>query len=320
MRHQVAIVPAHQSTGAIRPSPLQVVRVVRLRRDVKSGAFWASQRKACTLGCVPGMSREPNERGASKSWIQPGVEYAYREKRVPRAKLERVRVLERVRKTKWKAEWIEPNAGLVHYVESRQLVSTWKDHKSFLKQEEQELSIREDSARAGYRKDSPVDRALYEVFDSIGDDLSYYNGILSCEPEALARFKARIAADAHHQSPHGYVGSDGKLHLPFGDAVALARAFCAAEPSMVLVRIEATERKWAQSACRPGEEYIVDLLSDYRAAWALIRQWAGHDSALAIRDAEIERLERLVWDAVYVLQKAGLDREAVRFRRAITKE
>jgi hypothetical protein len=266
------------------------------------------------------MARTQAEKGSGKSWIQPGQEYAFREKRVPRAKLERVRVLERVRKTKWKAEWIEPNPGLVHYVESRQLVSTWKDHKSFLKQEEQDLSIKEESARGGYRKDSPVDRALYEVFDSIGDDLGYYNGILSCEPEALPRFKARIAAGSHQESPHGYVGRDGKLHLPFGDAVAFAQAFCAAEPSTVLVRIEATERKWAQSARRPGEEYIVDLLSEYRAAWALIRQWAGHDSALAIRDAEIERLERLLWDAVYVLQKAGLDREAGRFRRAITRD
>jgi hypothetical protein len=200
------------------------------------------------------MAHTQGVKGPGKSWIQPGLEYAFREKRVPRAKLERVRVLERVRKTKWKAEWIEPNPGLVHYVDSRQLVSTWKDHKSFLKLEDQELTLKEESARTGYRKDSPVDRALYEVFDNIGDDLGYYNGILSCQPDALPRFKARIAAGSHQESRYGYVGNDGKLHLPYGDAVALAQAFCAAEPSTVLTAIEATERQWAQKARRPGEE------------------------------------------------------------------
>src|ERR1019366_9727991 len=34
---------------------------------------------------------------------------------------------------------------------------------------------------------------------------------------------------------------------------------------------------------------------------------------------EIQRLERLVWDAVYALQKAGLDKEAARLRRALEK-
>jgi hypothetical protein len=41
----------------------------------------------------------------------------------------------------------------------------------------------------------------------------------------------------------------------------------------------------------------------------LLRQWAGQDAAIAQRDTEIQRLERLVWDAVYALQKAGLDKE-----------
>jgi hypothetical protein len=50
---------------------------------------------------------------------------------------------------------------------------------------------------------------------------------------------------------------------------------------------------------------------------ALIRQWCGHNAALAERDAEIQRLERLVLDAIYALQEAGLDREASRLRRAI---
>jgi len=51
--------------------------------------------------------------------------------------------------------------------------------------------------------------------------------------------------------------------------------------------------------------------------WALIRQWTGQDAAFAQREAEIEKLERLVWDAIYALQKAKLDSEAARLRRAV---
>jgi hypothetical protein len=60
----------------------------------------------------------------------------------------------------------------------------------------------------------------------------------------------------------------------------------------------------------------VPLLNEYRAAWALIRQWAGHDAAIAEREARIQQLERLVWDAVYTLQNRGFDDEAFRLRRA----
>jgi len=49
----------------------------------------------------------------------------------------------------------------------------------------------------------------------------------------------------------------------------------------------------------------------------LIRQWTGHDPAIAQREQEIQMLERLVWDAIYALQKAGQDKEASRLRRAI---
>jgi hypothetical protein len=35
----------------------------------------------------------------------------------------------------WKAEWVEPNAGLVHCVESGQLIAPWKEHKAVRKEE-----------------------------------------------------------------------------------------------------------------------------------------------------------------------------------------
>jgi hypothetical protein len=108
-------------------------------------------------------------------------------------------------------------------------------------------------------------------------------------------------------------------HLPFDEALEIAQKFCAAEPAAVLAEVESIEREWAQKARQPGEEYMVKLLNEYRAAWALVRQWAGHDAAVAQREEQIQKLERLVWDAVYALQKAHLDSEAARLRRAIER-
>jgi hypothetical protein len=109
----------------------------------------------------------------------------------------------------------------------------------------------------------------------------------------------------------------GIIHWPFRAGLELGCAFCAAEPSTVLVGIEATERQWATEASRPGEEYVIPLLNQYRPSWALIRQWTGHDPAIAEREAYIEKLQRLVWDAIYALQKAGSDSEASRLRRVL---
>jgi hypothetical protein len=119
------------------------------------------------------------------------------------------------------------------------------------------------------------------------------------------------------ESPASFVDRHGQIHLPFDVALTLARTFCAVEPATILTNVEVTERKW-ESDVRRGEDHVVKLLNEYRAAWALIRQWAGHDAAIAQREAEIKRLERLVWDAIYALQKAGLDKESDRLRRAIT--
>jgi len=44
----------------------------------------------------------------------------------------------------------------------------------------------------------------------------------------------------------------GKLQLPFDQALEPARKFCAAESSAVLVAVEMTEREWAEKARTPG--------------------------------------------------------------------
>ncbi len=256
-----------------------------------------------------------------KSDITPRTDYGFREKRVSGAPLEHVRVVQHIRGNKWKTEWIDPNPGLVHYAESGQLVCIWKERKAFLQEEESRARILERNEEQGYSDNSPIAHALYEVFESVGESgVSFYKGVLRCSPEAIDRVRTRAKMNTGQRSPYAYTDRQGTLHLPFEEALDLAQHFCAAEPATVLAGVETTEREWAREARTPGYEYKVSLLNEFRASWALIRQWTGHDPAIAQREAEIQMLERLVWDAIYALQKAGVDSEAARLRRAIERK
>lgn len=254
-----------------------------------------------------------------KSEIKPRTEYAMRERRVRGTPFQRVRIIEHVRGNKWKAKWIDPNPGLIDYVESGQLIVPWKERKAFLREEENEASLRDYNVRHGYTdKNSPVITALEQVFESVGDGVGFDGGSAIAVPEAMQRIRARSGMRVEKESYVAYTDRQGMLHIPFDEAFELGRKFCAAEPATVLVGVETTERQWTHKATNGGE-YIIELLNQYRASWALLRQWAGYDAAVAQREDKIRRLERLVWDAIYALQKAGLDSEAARLRRSVEK-
>jgi len=90
-----------------------------------------------------------------KSEIQIGQEYVLREGKDPEAPLQRVKIIQHVRGKKWKAEWIDPNPGLVDYIGSQNLVVRWKDRKAYFHDEERARRIREDNERRGYKEESP---------------------------------------------------------------------------------------------------------------------------------------------------------------------
>lgn len=249
-----------------------------------------------------------------KAAIIVGEEYGFREARKSDAPLQRVRILEHVRAKKWKAQWIEPNAGLVDFVEAQHLIVRWSESDAFQRDEAAERALRADNELNGYDEETPVATALYSVFDNIGDKVSFYRGVLSGAPDALARVRQRAKTNDVPPPVLEYTDRHGSVHVPFADALKLAMAFCAAEPATAQTCIEPTERKWAREASAKGDDSMRALLSEYRAAWALIRQWASLGSADALR-AEVERLQRLVLDAVYALQRAGLDEVAHRLRR-----
>jgi hypothetical protein len=76
-----------------------------------------------------------------------------------------------IRGNKWKAEWVDPNPGLTDYVESRNLMCRWKDHKAFLREEADAKRLRQHHNEIGYEFESPLDKAVHQVVDSVGDDV-----------------------------------------------------------------------------------------------------------------------------------------------------
>jgi hypothetical protein len=255
-----------------------------------------------------------------KQEIRLRGEYGFRDKPVKHSDLEHVRVLEHIRGNKWKVEWLDPNPGLVDYAESVQLVCIWKDRRAFLDEEEHRQTLKRRNEEQGYSDDSTIAGALYDVFESLGEkDVSFYKGDVLCTPEAIERVRIRTKMEFDEPSPYAYTDRRGIIHLPFEEALAIAKKFCAVEPDAVLASIEATERNFAREIRTPGTEHTVSLLNNFQASAAVIRQWTGHDPAIAQRERQIQMLERLVWDAIYALQKAGQDKEAARLRRALQR-
>src|SRR5262245_51552870 len=55
-------------------------------------------------------------------------------------------------------------------------------------------------------------------------------------PEAFERLLTRCGLPIDQHSAYSYTSRDGDLILPYDEAVAIARKFCATEPSTVLVQ------------------------------------------------------------------------------------
>jgi hypothetical protein len=138
-----------------------------------------------------------------KSEIKPRTEYAFPEKRVPGATVEHVKVLDHIRGNKWKAEWIEPNPGLVHYLESGQLFVIGKNERGSLKEEEDRERLLKRNDEQGYPENSPIAHALYSVFESVGEpEIDFYKGVLRCSPEAIDRVRMRAGMKSGQSSPY----------------------------------------------------------------------------------------------------------------------
>jgi len=251
--------------------------------------------------------------------LMDGQEYAFREKRTVGSPLHRIMLLKHIRGRKWQARWIRPNAGLVDYVSAEQILVPWNEQAAYLREERDRELMWKHNLKQGFEASSPITYAVYTVIENAGESIGVGDSDIAAKPERFERLKAR--AQLGHlrlcEIKLSYTDRMGRLHLPFETALELACALCAAEPSAVIAAVEAEERQASYIATRSGQEHHMPLLSSMRARWALIRQWCGPNAALAARETRIVCLEKLVLDAVYALQKAGLDSEANRIRRAL---
>jgi hypothetical protein len=226
-----------------------------------------------------------------KAGIKPGVEYALREKPGVGKPVERVRILKHIRGNKWRAEWIDTHPGLVDFVESSQLLVRWRELKAFLEEEAAADALKRHNAEAGCRNNSPLDGALHCVFESVGEKVRYWKGTLTASPEVIERLKTRAKLPPAAPSRYRFTDRSGIVHLPFEDAIAIAKGFAGAEPSTVLISIEATERSclgghfksghsWTVQnrplppAAETGEFYFA-AASVRKSVWSFVRQLRG---------------------------------------------
>jgi hypothetical protein len=161
----------------------------------------------------------------------PGLEYAFREKRIVGSPLHRLKVLKHIRGRKWQAKWMMPNPGLIDYVSTDQIIVPWKEQAAFLKEERCRESMWKHNLQLGFSASSPIAEAAYSVIDSVGDDVLFREGALSGTRDQLERLKARARLDSVvlDELPPRYIDRRGRLHLPFETALKFARAFCMAE-------------------------------------------------------------------------------------------
>jgi hypothetical protein len=249
-----------------------------------------------------------------------GKFYAYREKRSPSSPRIKVRLLDKVgRKGKIKVRFDDgPHPGLEEYISTRQLVVPWSQHRAFLRDEEREALIDEHCREVG---DRVIAEAATTVLAASGEPSAYAGelGYLCMPEDELQRIADRAGIDARLTDLHllGFCDRANQIHLPFEAAVAIARAFAAAEPETVLMDIDAHEERLRSEGYAPGSRYKHDLMRQYKPAWAVARQWAGLERESEMLQKEIGRLRGLVSQAAYKLQSVGQEREGARLLRAL---
>jgi hypothetical protein len=238
--------------------------------------------------------------------ISVGAEYAYRKWGGGSMSLDRVTVLQKVR-GQWRVKWVEPNAGLIDFVRSRELVVPWQEHRAFLRDERNHELLIAASRRTWPGRDNPLTVAVDTVLLSAGEhfETERYGEVVTV-PDSLERVVRRAKLTDWEPST-SYVDRAGMSHIDFRAALQLAKAFAAAEPATVILRVETEERQYTARVREPGESYLLDRVEEWRSAWALCREWAGVNSALAEKDHEIERLRRILDDVRWEARRQGLD-------------
>jgi hypothetical protein len=251
--------------------------------------------------------------------LEIGRLYAYREKRGPSYPMLKVKLLDKVgRKGKVKIRFEDgPHPGLEEYILTRQLVVSWAERKSVLRDEERAARLEQHAERD---RDPALGSAASAVLESSGESGASADASGTCMTESeLQRIMDRASvegapADLH---PLAYRDRLGNVHLPLEATVSLARAFAAAEPQTVVEYIDDREEEMRLRGNAPGERWWHDYLREHLPGFAIARQWAGLEQEAEMLREEISRLRILVARAASDLRAAGQDRKARQLDRAL---
>jgi hypothetical protein len=266
-----------------------------------------------------------------------------RQRGIPLIKIE---TIDQPRPGKWKVRFLDgPNADQVEVVSTAGILAPWSEASAFLQDEERMLKLLQacESQWSG-SQDDPVMDAISLIFESTGEKEAMVDpcgrdmGQGCMRPDSARRIldRAGITEDVIALDPLAFVDQKGILHITFVMALKMAQAFAKAEPDTVLISAESQQREYESE---PSSSYRVEMLQTHRAACALVRQWAGGDSAVINRSLlemrqslqtgwddlwkrfaqieqgdrnEIQRLRNMLMEAAEMLRSKGSEKEADR--------
>ena len=150
------------------------------------------------------------------------------------------------------------------------------------------------------------------------DDYRNYSQIRKSQVAGMERIadRAGVTEQPWRQWPC-FKNREGAIYMPNSLLVDLAIAFAKAEPETVLLYLDLEREKMLAEGYWRGERHQHEEILKTKPVWAIIHQWVGSKPSRDHLREEIERMRRLMWQAVEVLEQNGLAREATRIRRTL---
>lgn len=205
--------------------------------------------------------------------------------------------------------------SLEEYVHARQIICPWGERKAFLRDEDRMDALRRTTKRF---RDLVVEEAINVVMHTAGEsslDLNRH-GVFGGDSAALDRVATRAGLPPVHElDGMSHTDRHGQTWMTSRGGLRLAQGFAAAEPDVVHLFIESEEAELRARGY--ADRFHHDYLSQQRPAFALARQWAGHQAEVEQLRTEVHRLGTLIEGASIDLAKAGATRQANTLQRRL---
>lgn len=205
-------------------------------------------------------------------------------------------------------------AGLAEWVRTVQIVCRWGDRKAFIRDTQQAQRLAAADARVW-------DNVIAEAIDSVITASGEFNGFLrrwDTDPAPAMRLWSRghLEGSPLEFDPMNFADRSGVWHLSFTTAEKASQAFAAAEPDLVELYLRRWEDRLKAQGFQPGIRHAHDVLRQWAPQIALARSWT-QSQAVKTLDDEVQRLQRVVNEAIGLLRRAGDERGAARIERAL---